>query len=956
MRRGGVRRRTRRDVRRAARTGAASVTQSGGAQESPGAWMRAWVRLARTGALAVVLGGAAPGWADDGTEGASRRRFVSTRVEGAPVIDGLVERSFWAHVATSTAFVERLPRPDAAPRAATQLWIAHDRHTLYVAVRAEQRGTPITRRLARRDRVIDTDRLIVELDATGLGRAGFHFELSAAGVQSDAIRLDPSTDDDDDGDEPLVFEWDELWRSGTVTSTGGWSAELAIPFRALRFDPTAARQVRFQVRRVVAARAELVEWQPIPRALQNELSGYADLVLEGEIEADASYQLRPFLLASLTHDEPSGAYVESGWAPRLSVGADLKLHLGVALVLDLALRPDFGQVEADRALLNLGTVEIVLPERRPFFLEGLALFETPMQLLYTRRIGRVVDEPELEGDERFVARPTAQPIDAAAKLSGRMGADLGVAALVALTAPQTVEVARPGGVGGSTSGLGTNVGWSGPGSARAAERGRGARSPGPSFGAAEVGRAELTVQAVGEEVVRFTAQPRALYAAGRAQLELVPRLSVGALATSVLRLEAAGTTWPAPWAEVGPGAPPARGTRCASGARVAPAERCTHDAHVVATDAVWRSEGGDWVARAQLALGVRGAGRAGSTPDGTILTPGLVSPAASVELTKDGGTWIGGLRYGGYAPGFDPNDMGFLPRANLHLVEVRGGWRDTEADGKWIERRLEVRARLARTSSGLVLGNDALVSLVFEHASRAYVYGEVSASGARLDDRELADGRALERAERLGGGVALGSPRTQAVRAEGWFGGAVTPSAQLLELDANLAASPLDALELGLNPALIYARGEPRYLADLDDRAVFGALEAWALSATLRATWSFGPKLTLQAYAQLFLDAERSDALRDAPRSARVYRLDALVPRNGDGFPFALGRSGATLNATVVLRWEYDPGAALFVVYARNQTGESARSAPDAWVDLGQLLRVPASDTLLVKWTAFLDG
>jgi hypothetical protein len=910
----------------------------------------------------VALGIGAPASADDdGIEGPARRRFTSTRVARAPVIDGVVEPAFWGGVATSTTFVERLPRPDAAPRERTQLWIAHDRHTLYVAVRADQRGAPLTRRLARRDRVIDTDRVLLDLDATGLARAGFHFELSAAGVQADAIRLDPSTldDDDDDGEgDEFVFEWDELWHGHVTTSTAGWSAEVAIPFRALRFDPNAARQVRFQVRRVIAATAELIEWQPIPRALQNELSGYADLVLDGAIEPDATYQLRPFLLASLTHDEPSAAYVTSGWSPRLSAGADLKLHLGVALVLDLALRPDFGQVEADRALLNLGTVEIVLPERRPFFLEGLALFETPMQLLYTRRIGRVVDVPALEGDERFVARPTAQPIDAAAKLSGRVGADLGVSALVALTAPQTVEVSSPGGLGGLARGLG------------AAEGGLGAPRAGSGLGArvgwsgSTRGRAGLTAAAGDSEFVRFTAQPRALYAAGRAQLELVPRLSVGALATSVVRLEAAGTTWPADGAEPAtgtpgavPGAVPARGTRCPSGARVGPAERCTHDAHVVATDAVWRSEGGDWLARAQLALGVRGAGRAGATPDGTALTPGLVSPAASVELTKDGGTWIGGLRYEGYAPGFDPNDVGFLPRANLHQVEVRGGWRDTEADATWIERRVEVRARVTRSAGGLVLGNDVLASVLFDHTSRAYVYGEVYANAARVDDRELGDGRALERAERLGGGVALGSARTGAARAEGWVGGAVIGGgAQLVELDANLTASPLDALELALNPTLIYTRGEPRYLTDVDDRAVFGALEAWALSATLRATWSFSPTLTLQTYAQLFLDAERSDALRDAPSLARVFRVDALAPRTGGGLPLTLGRSGATLNATVVLRWEYEPGAALFVVYARNQSGDAARVAPDAWVDLGQLTRVPASDTLLVKWTAFLDG
>src|SRR5262249_61707775 len=106
-----------------------------------------------------------------------------------------------------------------------------------------------------------------------------------------------------------------------------------------------------------------------------------------------SLELRPFVLAALTHT------TDGSFSPRGSAGADLKWHITPTLTLDATVNPDFAQVEADQRVLNLTTYETFYPEKRPFFLEGSDLFAAPIQVLYTRRIGRVPDQPVLPAGE-----------------------------------------------------------------------------------------------------------------------------------------------------------------------------------------------------------------------------------------------------------------------------------------------------------------------------------------------------------------------------------------------------------------------------------------------------------------------------------------------------------------------------------------------------------------------------
>ena len=134
-----------------------------------------------------------------------------------------------------------------------------------------------------------------------------------------------------------------------------------------------------------------------------------------------------------------------GFAYAVSAGADLTWHPAPTLTLNATINPDFAQVEADQVVLNLTNQELLLPEKRPFFLDGADAFSTPIQLVYTRRIGRTPLTPLLETSEILYDRIQPTPVYGAAKLTGTLGRGWTFSALGALTGPNTVSIVNADG-------------------------------------------------------------------------------------------------------------------------------------------------------------------------------------------------------------------------------------------------------------------------------------------------------------------------------------------------------------------------------------------------------------------------------------------------------------------------------------------------------------------------------
>ncbi|MBV8760068.1 MAG: hypothetical protein JO257_22445 [Deltaproteobacteria bacterium] len=337
--------------------------------------------------------------------------LVPTRVHHAPTIDGKLND--WHAIASTEAFTQSFPHDGAAPTETTRLAVTYDDANVYIAIDCPQKARSIAR-LTRRDRTTEDDRIEIDLDTAHDRRSAFHFEISSAGVLVDGLRY---------GDTELSTDWDDIWRAEVSHSADGWSAELAIPLRLLRLHDGVTTW-GLQVRRWVAAIGEEDIWAYSPRDAGGEVSRYGDIGPFEGLAPRGSLALVPFVLGKLTRRDDLARTTHDADA---SAGLDLTWRPAPSITLQGAIRPDFGQVEADQLVINLTTTEVEYPEKRPFFLQGMDLFQTPIQQLYTRRIG---------GD-----------IDAAAKLISSAG-PVDVGALSVVTADAAHHVVRVRGTGG----------------------------------------------------------------------------------------------------------------------------------------------------------------------------------------------------------------------------------------------------------------------------------------------------------------------------------------------------------------------------------------------------------------------------------------------------------------------------------------------------------------------------
>ncbi len=229
-----------------------------------------------------------------------------------------------------------------------------------------------------------------------------------------------------------------------MADTGhGYAAEFRIPLATLRFAAAPVQSWGFQVRRFIDARQEYDDWAFYPRSAVSYVPLFGTLDNLVGLRPRHRLELRPFLLGKVGHRTVDAAVLASGGYADASAGLDAKAHVTNELTLDLTMNPDFGQVEADAAVLNLSTYEVVYPEKRPFFLEGYDTFAAIRPLVYTRRIGRRSPTPGLAG-ETLVENPDPVTIWGAAKLTGTLRGRTTLGLISAVTGAQPRAVRSRG--------------------------------------------------------------------------------------------------------------------------------------------------------------------------------------------------------------------------------------------------------------------------------------------------------------------------------------------------------------------------------------------------------------------------------------------------------------------------------------------------------------------------------
>jgi hypothetical protein len=321
-------------------------------------------------------------------------------------------------------FRQFAPAENGEPTYRTVVRVAYDDRNLYVLVRAfDPHPDSILSILSRRDVRTQSDQIKIIIDAYNDRRTGVEMAINPAGVKRDASIYQDNIEDP---------SWDGIWDAATRIDSLGWVAEYRVPFSQLRFAGADAHTFGFGVWRDIARHNERVSWPAYSLAKQALASQLGQLQGIGAIQRSSRLELLPYVVTKNTSEARGDDWVHP---QKLAAGLDLKYGLTQNLTVDATFNPDFGQVEADPAVLNLTAFEIRFEERRPFFQEGVGLFKCqPCQgSFYTRRIGRA---PQLRTSDRD---PTATTILGAAKLTGRLARGLSIGVVDALTQHEVGE-------------------------------------------------------------------------------------------------------------------------------------------------------------------------------------------------------------------------------------------------------------------------------------------------------------------------------------------------------------------------------------------------------------------------------------------------------------------------------------------------------------------------------------
>jgi len=783
----------------------------------------------------------------------------------------------------------------------------------------------ILARLGRRDSYTQSDQFSVMIDSYHDHRTTFEFGVNPSGVRNDFIAFNDNNWGDD--------SWDPVWEAAATVDSLGWSAEMKIPFSQLRF-PNAEEQVwGINFSRLIYRKDELVRWSWAP----NTSEGYASLFghLHGlqNIPAPRRIEVLPYTVAKTDFTQganPANPF-NDGSMQNVTAGFDLKYGLTSNLTLDATVNPDFGQVEADPAVVNLSAFETYFSERRPFFVEGSNIFRFGSgtggftfgapQLFYSRRIGRRPSR-SASVEEGFVDNPINTRILGAAKVSGKAGG-WSVGFMDAVSEPTSARIQHADGTR-STEPVEplTNYGVL---SLRKDLRG----------GASGIGMMATTVHRNLRDPL-FTGLRSSAYAGG---VDFFHKFGDNQYALN--------------------------GTISGS--------------HIL----------GDPEA---ILSAQRASARYFQRPDQNYVSvdsnaTSMTGYAVSSQIGKVAGNWTYGLDFYAYSPGLEVNDAGFESQVDRVFQGFRIGrrWLDP---GK-VFRRLEIDGSVANSwNFGGVRQWSSVWSGIWAQLLNYWSFSlGASYDFSGMSDKATRGGPLMENPGGRWLFFSFGSDHRKPVsfRAHGNLGQDEV-GGWMRYVSGNLAIRPSGAISLNIGPNLNVSRrmsfyvtrvSDPLATATFGNRYVNAELKQTSVSATFRLDVALSPDLTIQMYAQPYLAAGDYEEFKElaAPSSFDFLRYGvdggSSIAFNADDNRYTVDPDGAgpaeelsfgnpdfryrSLRSNVVVRWEYLPGSTLFLVWNHGQSGYEPDPTFRLFDQIGSMFGDDQQNTFLVKVNYWLS-
>lgn len=385
----------------------------------------------------LLMGTTHPGF----TQSAAKRTYTTQRIQSiAPQIDGRLDDTCWQEGGWEGDFRQFMPTEGAPPSQNTLLKILYDDKNLYVAFKAyDTEPEKIDRRASRRDGLSGGDVVGICLDSYFDHLNGFEFDITAAGTKIDLILMNNFRWD---------TNWDAVWEGKTAAMDSGWCAEMRIPFSQLRYTQQPEQVWGLHAWRWINRGEEEVQFSLIPRNGPGHIHDMGFLRGLRDLPKSRQIEFLPYTVGSMRL-KPAAAGSQrdkNDWQAK--AGLDGKIGVSSNYTIDYTMNPDFGQVEADPSVLNLSVYEVFYNEKRPFFLEGMNLFDFGLgddKLFYSRRIGHAPSYQPQVTEGGHVNMPENTAILGAVKLTGKSGNGLSVGIIESVTQKERAELIMPSG-------------------------------------------------------------------------------------------------------------------------------------------------------------------------------------------------------------------------------------------------------------------------------------------------------------------------------------------------------------------------------------------------------------------------------------------------------------------------------------------------------------------------------
>jgi len=804
-------------------------------------------------------------------------------------LDGELNDAAWQSAPPVSQFFQRDPSEGAPATLRTETRVLYNAAGLFVGVRAfDPEPEKIKSYLTRRDDGSSSDWIRVLIDSYHDRRTAYEFAVNPLGVKQDAYWYNDNSSD---------RSWDAVWDVMVSRDADGWRAEFHIPFSQLRFSREGEGRLGFAVVREVARLNETSTWPLLAKSASGYVSSFGVLTGLTGSRAHKRLELVPYTVSQLkTEPRDAANPLQNATDVGAVIGVDLKYAVTPALTFTATVNPDFGQVEADPAVVNLSAFETFFSERRPFFVEGSGTFRFGIDcpdcngLFYSRRIGRQPrGAPELP-DGGYSVQPLQSTILGAGKLTGRVG-KFSVGALTAVTQEERAHLA----IGGERR----------------------------------------------DEVV----EPTTLYSVARARREFSDQSSLGLMLTTTTRdIVDAVNFLPGSAVTGGVDYDWRVGKRfniigTIAGSTVRGSTEAIADLQESNVHSFQRPDAGH-VELDPLATSMNGYG--GSIAFGKIA-------GEHVRFSSN---------FGFKSPGFDYNDLGFQRRADERVINNWLQWR-SETPGRHVRSfRINLNNWGAWNFDGdrLNLGYNVNAHWTFQNLWSTGTGFNLNRRG--FDDRATRGGPGAHTNAPIGQWFYVETDERKAVSFD-WFTfwNNDLNGSRMVELSPEIELRPTTALQLEFGVRWSSNKDDDQWIENLEDdpsqpHYVFGRLEQTTFATTVRVNYTISPNLSLQLYGEPFVSAGRYENYKElADGRARDYE---------DRYrPFAYAENAdfnyLSFRTTNVLRWEFKPGSTLFVVWQQGREQDGERGDFRFGRDFGEIFSTPSRNTLLVKFAYWIN-